>query len=183
MTKLETIHMRGPDPIGDILIVTQADVVVAITFGLADERILRNLRTRFGEDVQLTACADYNHDAHAALRAYFDGDLYALQNLRADGGGSAFQRRVWAELRRIPPGETRSYGELARNLGNSGASRAVGLANGSNPINLVVPCHRVIGSNGKLTGYGPGLALKEWLLDFEARHAGKQPTLFPRYRT
>lgn len=83
--------------------------------------------------------------------------------------GTAFQKRVWAELCRIPFGETISYGELARRIGNPAASRAVGHANGQNPISLIVPCHRVIGSNGKLTGYGGGLDLKEKLLHWERR--------------
>ena len=83
--------------------------------------------------------------------------------------GSSFQKRVWAELLKIPFGETISYGELARRMGNPAASRAVGRANATNPIALIVPCHRVIGSTGKLTGYGGGLDRKEWLLNHEAR--------------
>lgn len=92
--------------------------------------------------------------------------------------GTPFQKRVWAELVKIPFGETISYGELARRVGNPAASRAVGAANGQNPIALIVPCHRVIGSNGKLTGYGGGLPLKEKLLAWERRIAGTAPALF-----
>lgn len=103
-----------------------------------------------------------------ALKAYFDGDLRALDTLAVDPTGTEFQLRVWSALRRIPAGKTASYGELARRLRIPGAARAVGAANGSNPISLVIPCHRVIASDGGLGGYGWGLPRKEWLL----RHEG-----------
>lgn len=83
--------------------------------------------------------------------------------------GTDFQKRVWTELQRIPYGETLSYGELARRLGNPGASRAVGLANGRNPLSIVIPCHRVVGADRRLVGYGGGLERKAWLLEHEAR--------------
>jgi methylated-DNA-[protein]-cysteine S-methyltransferase len=102
------------------------------------------------------------------LRAYFAGKLEEF-DLPLVPIGTAFQQNVWNELLRIPYGETISYGELARRIGNPKASRAVGLANGSNPIPIIVPCHRVIGSNGKLTGYGGGLPIKEKLLALEQR--------------
>ncbi len=102
------------------------------------------------------------------LRAYFAGELESF-NLSVTPDGTPFQQRVWSELLKIPYGETISYGELARRIGSPNASRAVGLANGSNPIPIVIPCHRVIGSNGKLTGYGGGLPIKEKLLALEKR--------------
>ncbi|MEU9784495.1 methylated-DNA--[protein]-cysteine S-methyltransferase [Streptomyces phaeochromogenes] len=104
------------------------------------------------------------------LRAYFAGELkdFSVQ-LRLDG--TMFQRSVWEQLRKIPYGETRSYGELADALGNPNASRAVGLANGKNPLGIIVPCHRVVGANGSLTGYGGGLERKRQLLDFERGEA------------
>ena len=102
------------------------------------------------------------------LRAYFAGDLESF-DLPLAPEGTAFQQRVWSELCTIPYGGTISYGELAKRIGNPKASRAVGLANGSNPIPIVIPCHRVIGANGKLTGYGGGLAVKEKLLALEQR--------------
>ena len=105
------------------------------------------------------------------LRAYFAGELQHF-DLVLRPQGTPFQLRVWELLREIPFGETISYGELARRAGNPAASRAVGLANGSNPIPIIIPCHRVIGSNGKLTGYGGGLETKRWLLDFEKSQAG-----------
>ncbi|MFF7853055.1 methylated-DNA--[protein]-cysteine S-methyltransferase [Streptomyces sp. NPDC007904] len=104
------------------------------------------------------------------LTAYFAGELTEF-TLPLRLNGTPFQRRVWAELARIPYGETRSYGELADALGNPKASRAVGLANGRNPVGIIVPCHRVVGAGGGLTGYGGGLERKRRLLDFE-RGAG-----------
>ncbi|GAA2260022.1 methylated-DNA--[protein]-cysteine S-methyltransferase [Streptomyces indiaensis] len=105
-------------------------------------------------------------EAEEQLKAYFAGELKEFTvPLRLNG--TPFQRRVWDELRRIPYGETRTYGRLADALGTPAASRAVGLANGRNPIGIIVPCHRVIGANGSLTGYGGGLDRKQRLLDFE----------------
>jgi methylated-DNA-[protein]-cysteine S-methyltransferase len=102
-----------------------------------------------------------------ALRAYFGGDLSAIDELVADPVGTPFQRQVWAGLRTIPCGTTLSYSELARRIGNASAVRAVGLANGANPVSIVVPCHRVIGADGTLTGYGGGIERKRWLLAHE----------------
>ena len=100
------------------------------------------------------------------LRAYFAGERREF-DLALRPSGTPFQLKAWRALREIPYGETISYGELARRIGNPKASRAVGLANGSNPIAIIIPCHRVIGSNGKLTGYGGGLGIKERLLGLE----------------
>ncbi|MEU0137601.1 methylated-DNA--[protein]-cysteine S-methyltransferase [Streptomyces sp. NPDC006296] len=111
------------------------------------------------------------------LNAYFAGERTEF-DLPLDLAGTPFQRSVWAELVRIPYGETRSYGELAENLGKPGASRAVGLANGRNPIGIIVPCHRVIGASGSLTGYGGGLDRKQRLLAFERGEEGEVPALF-----
>ncbi|MFI9827681.1 methylated-DNA--[protein]-cysteine S-methyltransferase [Streptomyces sp. NPDC051913] len=116
------------------------------TFGARDDR-------PFGEAVD-------------QLEAYFASELKEF-TLELHLHGTPFQRGVWDQLLRIPYGETRSYGDLAEALGNPGASRAVGLANGKNPISIIVPCHRVVGSNGSLTGYGGGLERKQRLLDFE----------------
>jgi O-6-methylguanine DNA methyltransferase len=113
-------------------------------------------------------------DVSEQLTAYFAGDRTDF-DLRLTFTGTPFQQRVWSALSDIPYGETVSYGELAQILGQPGASRAVGLANGKNPISIIVPCHRVIGANGSLTGYGGGLDRKEWLLGFE--RGSTQPTL------
>lgn len=102
------------------------------------------------------------------LAAYFAGELRVF-NLDAVGQGTPFQQKVWTALCEIPYGETISYGELARRIGQPTAARAVGLANGQNPISILVPCHRVIGANGALTGYGGGIERKRWLLAHEAR--------------
>ena len=105
---------------------------------------------------------------HAALEAYFDGDLSAFDGLRLKTSGTEFQHRVWTALRTIPVGTTVSYATIAERIGNPKAMRAVGLANGANPIAIIVPCHRVIATNGNLTGFGGGLDNKLWLL----RHEG-----------
>jgi methylated-DNA-[protein]-cysteine S-methyltransferase len=121
------------------------------------------------------------------LRAYFEGELSALDGLVAAPVGTPFQRQVWAALCTIPCGTTLSYSELARRIGNPSAVRAVGLANGANPVAIVVPCHRVIGANGTLTGYGGGLDRKRWLLTHERALPrlelpfGAQPRSEPRH--
>ena len=104
------------------------------------------------------------------LRAYFDGSLTVF-DLPLNPQGTPFRRRVWAALQAIPYGETRSYGQLAKALDCPGAARAVGGANHHNPIAIIIPCHRVIGADGSLTGYGGGLAMKDWLLRHERRHS------------
>ncbi|PKQ01626.1 MAG: cysteine methyltransferase [Alphaproteobacteria bacterium HGW-Alphaproteobacteria-12] len=105
--------------------------------------------------------------AAAALDRYFAGKLTDFGGLTLAAEGTAFQKSVWAALARIPFGETRSYADIARAIGNPKAMRAVGLANGKNPLPIVVPCHRVIGADGSLTGFGGGLPAKKWLLEFE----------------
>lgn len=106
----------------------------------------------------------------AQLDAYFAGDLQRF-DVPLRPAGTEFQRRVWAALQQIPYGRTASYGQLADRVGNPKACRAVGLANGRNPIGIIVPCHRVIGADGTLTGYGGGLQRKRWLLDHETSYA------------
>lgn len=116
-------------------------------------------------------------DAVEQLAAYFAGELTEF-DLDLDLGGTEFQRKVWAALRTIPYGETRSYGEIAMQIGSPGASRAVGLANGRNPIGIIVPCHRVIGSTGGLTGYGGGIDRKRALLALEKSRRPADLSLF-----
>jgi len=113
--------------------------------------------------------------AAAQLAEYFAGQRRVF-DLPLRPGGTGFQARVWEALMRIPSGETRSYRELARSIGRPAAYRAVGAANGQNPISIIVPCHRLIGSNGDLTGYGGGLAAKRWLLDHERAMASRPGT-------
>ena len=107
----------------------------------------------------------------AALTRYFEGEIAALDGIVVAYAGTPFQEKVWNALRSIEVGTTLSYGGLARRIGEPKAVRAVGVANASNPIGIVVPCHRVIGSDGRLTGYGGGLPRKRWLLDHEFRHS------------
>ena len=109
--------------------------------------------------------------AGPALFSWLNGDLHALASCPLDPGGTPFQCSVWTALREIPPGQTRSYGQIAHTIGRPTAARAVGAANGANPVPLFVPCHRVIGSNGALSGFAFGVQRKRWLLDFEALHA------------
>jgi methylated-DNA-[protein]-cysteine S-methyltransferase len=140
---------------------------------VADEKGLRRLEFVKGRapvrlDPAWSEDAAPLQEAIRQLRAYFAGKLEKF-DIPLVPEGTAFQLQVWKRLCEIPYGETISYGELARRVGNPKASRAVGLANGSNPIAIVIPCHRVIGSNGKLTGYGGGLPLKEKLLALERR--------------
>ena len=132
-----------------------------------DERMRRQLRLHYGKDGFVLERACDPGGLTSALRAYFAGDLAAIDRLPTATGGTPFQRLVWRALRQIPCGTTLSYSELARRIGRAEAVRAVGLANGANPISIVVPCHRVIGASGALTGYGGGIERKRWLLAHE----------------
>ena len=124
------------------------------------------IQKRFGYRVPVRRIAGDNATAEA-LRAYFGGDLGALGDVQVDPGGTEFQRRVWQELRLIQPGATVSYSELAARIGAPRATRAVARANATNPIAIVIPCHRVIGAAGDLRGYGGGIERKAWLLGHE----------------
>jgi methylated-DNA-[protein]-cysteine S-methyltransferase len=135
-----------------------------------EEGLQRVAFSKVGQAIRLPT-PEPLQNAVSQLEAYFAGDLRAF-DLPLKLAGTPFQLAVWRALQDIPYGETTSYGELARRVGTPKGSRAVGLANGANPIAIVVPCHRVIGSNGKLTGYGGGLDNKQTLLTLERRHAG-----------
>ena len=153
-------------PVGDLLVVSDADGALrALDFTDYGAR-MRTLLARHYGSFELSD-GPIPSAIGQALNAYFDGDLTALDGLAVRTGGSDFQRGVWAALRAIPAGTTTGYGALAAMLGRPGAARAVGLANGSNPIGIVVPCHRVIGANGALTGYAGGIERKKWLLEHE----------------
>jgi methylated-DNA-[protein]-cysteine S-methyltransferase len=154
-------------PIGRIVIAAREGRLCALEFGRA--RVNRVLAARFGRARTVRTRNPFGFSAR--IRAYLAGDLTALDRIPLDPGGTPFQRRVWQALRRIRPGRTRSYGALARALGYGAAARAVGAANGQNPISIVVPCHRLIGGDASLTGYGGGLWRKRWLL----HHEGADP--------
>jgi methylated-DNA-[protein]-cysteine S-methyltransferase len=155
-----TAYTHLPSPLGPLLLVSDSEGLREIRFPV--------------QQAPAPPDADWHEDASAfpeairQLRAYFAGELEVFR-LPLAPKGTPFQQRVWRELCQIAYGATISYGELARRIGNPNASRAVGLANGSNPIPIIIPCHRVIGSNGKLTGYGGGLPIKEKLLALERR--------------
>jgi methylated-DNA-[protein]-cysteine S-methyltransferase len=161
---------KWESPMCQLLIVTDEDGVLrALDFGNYAARMDRLLRAHYD-----SYCLNERSAPESvidALRAYFAGHLDAIDEIQTVTGGTAFQKEVWTALREIPAGTTISYGQLAEKVNRPGASRAVGAANGANPIPIVVPCHRVIGANGTLTGYGGGLSHKQWLLDHEARHA------------
>lgn len=156
--------------LGPMELVYEADGLLRAAEFTNDGTRIETSIGRFIHEQPRPAASTPAHLANA-FTAYFAGDLRALETLPTAHFGSEFEQKVWAELRRIPPGQTRSYGELARILGDAGASRAVGIANSRNPLAIVVPCHRVIGADGSLTGYAGGLAAKEWLL----RHEGWRP--------
>jgi len=151
-------------PIGTILLVSDGKALHALDFEDFENRALRLLQ-RYHGPYELVP----GRIAGVAERiaAYFAGELTALDAIPVETGGSEFQRRVWRALRGIPAGSTASYGQVAAEIGVPTASRAVGHANGANPVALVIPCHRVIGANGGLTGYGGGLWRKVWLLQHE----------------
>jgi methylated-DNA-[protein]-cysteine S-methyltransferase len=155
-------------PIGTVLIVSDGEALRALDFEDYALRMHRLLRLHYGS-YDLTPVPDAGVLGRQ-MQDYFAGDLAVIEDMPVRTGGTDFQRQIWAELRHIPAGSTTTYGALAARVGRPGASRAVGLANGSNPVAIVVPCHRVIGANAKLTGYGGGLHRKEWLIAHE-RHA------------
>ena len=162
---------RIPTPVGEVLLVTDADGAVrALDFVDYEERMLRLLRRHYGSATLTEGRPP--ETTRSAVEAYFSGDTRALDGLAVATGGTAFQKTVWAALRAIPAGETRSYGQLAAAIGKPKAVRAAGLANGQNPIAVIVPCHRVIGANGTLTGYAGGLERKRWLLAHEGVGVG-----------
>lgn len=162
-------------PLGPLLVVSDCDARLrALDFADFMPRCRRLLTRHYGAEergwsLQPGPCPA---GIDRALAGYFAGDLAALDALPVATGGTAFQREVWAALRRIPAGTTMSYGALAAAIGRPAAVRAVGLANGANPVGIVVPCHRVVGSTGKLTGYAGGVARKAWLLAHEERATG-----------
>jgi methylated-DNA-[protein]-cysteine S-methyltransferase len=157
---------RLETPIGVALLVTDADGVLrALDWEDYASRMKELLRLQVGAVVLKDARAP--KDLRAALSGYFKGDLGRLATIRWRVDGTAFQQRVWHALPKIPAGTTMSYGALAAKLKAPRAMRAVGHANGSNPISVVVPCHRLIGANGSLVKYGGGLERKRWLLQHE----------------
>lgn len=162
---------RIATPLGEVLLATDAEGAVrALDFADYEARMLRLLKRHYGAVELATGRAP--EPVRTAVEAYFNGDPRALEGLKVTTGGTQFQRAVWASLRTIPAGETWSYARLASAIGKPSAVRAVGLANGANPVGIIVPCHRVIGANGALTGYAGGGERKRWLLAHEGRRDG-----------
>jgi methylated-DNA-[protein]-cysteine S-methyltransferase len=180
MTVFALDRFRLKSPIGELVGYVREGALCALDFGDRDQSNQALLEWRFGAiDVREGTGA---RETRRRLEAYLGGDLEALEAIAVDPGGTEFQAKVWAALRRIPPGRTVSYSELAAAVGSPSAVRAVGTANGQNPVPVVIPCHRVVRSDGTLGGYGGGLDRKRWLLDHErarlprpATGAGQRP--------
>ena len=169
-------------PLGDMLALASDEGLCALEFTGPRKRLTRldaRLARHFPPHDIVVCDAPPIARARRWLAEYFDGASADIGDLPLDMRGAEFEKRVWRALTRIPPGATTSYGAIAKALGSGGASRAVGAANGANPVAIIVPCHRVIGSSGSLTGYGGGLHRKTWLLEHEKRWSlGTQRSLF-----
>ena len=159
---------RTASPIGAIEFVFDDDALLALEFEDRGAYTREWLDRRLGPVVLAAAVDEFG--IAERLDHYFGGDLHALRDVPVRGNGTPFQEQLWSALRRIPPGRTITYGALATKIGRPNAHRAVGAANGANPVSIVVPCHRVIGHDGRLTGYAGGLERKRWLL----RHEGAE---------
>jgi methylated-DNA-[protein]-cysteine S-methyltransferase len=173
LTRPEIAAETIETPIGPVFLAAKTDgTLCLVEFADCPARIDRGLR-RLGLPRSQLGRGGVALTTGNAFDAYFEGDVAALDGLPVELHGTAFQHEVWSALRRIPPGEVRAYGVFAERMGRPAASRAVGHANGANPLSIVVPCHRLVAADGSLTNYGGGLERKRWLLDHEARHAGR----------
>jgi methylated-DNA-[protein]-cysteine S-methyltransferase len=165
---------RIATPIGAMMIAADEEGKLRVALFTEDEEVIhRYLRLQVGAKEFTLEPAKNPNGLTTAISNYFEGNLGIIDALPVETGGTPFQQDVWRALRAIPRGSTTSYGKLAEQIGRPAAVRAVGLANGANPVAVVVPCHRVIGANGSLTGYGGGIERKRWLLDHE-----KNPRFF-----
>jgi methylated-DNA-[protein]-cysteine S-methyltransferase len=154
-------------PVGPMLIATDDHERLRVLDWESHAERMRHLLDRYYEGAARLVDARATGSVADKLKAYVEGDIAAIDDIPTETTGTPFQREVWAALREIPAGETWSYGQLATHIGRPASVRAVGLANGANPIGVVVPCHRVVGADGSLTGYGGGLERKKWLLEHE----------------
>jgi methylated-DNA-[protein]-cysteine S-methyltransferase len=166
-------------PVGMVYVVSDGTNLRAVDFKGYEHRLRRLLARHYGR-YTLHSAPDPG-ESTSRLRDYFAGDLRAVDDIAVATNGADFQRQVWAALRTIPAGTTVSYGTIAARIGRPTACRAVGLANGSNPIAIVVPCHRVIGTDHGLTGYGGGIERKQWLLEHEGVVLAANPRRPRRY--
>ncbi|MGF1492203.1 MAG: methylated-DNA--[protein]-cysteine S-methyltransferase [Microcoleaceae cyanobacterium] len=156
---------RISSEIGQLLIVTDGENLCALEFEDCESRMLKLLQARF-DTVELIP-TENPQGFSQTVDQYLKGDLHTVDQVPVNPGGTPFQQKVWSALRTIPVGATVSYKELATQIGQPTASRAVGMANSQNPIAIAIPCHRVIGAKSKLTGYAGGLERKKWLLSHE----------------
>jgi len=157
-------------PIGELLIVADHEGNLrAVDWTDHEDRMHRLLQLHYGKNGFRLEPARNPLKVTHAIKSYFAGELAVIDSLPVQTAGTLFQREVWRALRKIACGATVSYAKLAVQIGRPTAVRAVGLANGSNPVGIVVPCHRVIGSNSSLTGYGGGIERKRWLLEHECK--------------
>ncbi len=153
-------------PLGEMVVVTSDRAVHLVDFADCEDR-RRTLADRHLGKTGITDRAPVS-PASRALHAYFSGDVTAIDRLDVATSGTSFQEEVWAALRRIPAGHTCGYGVMAERLGRPNAARAVGRANGLNPVSIIIPCHRLVGASGSLTGYAGGIERKKWLVRHEA---------------
>jgi methylated-DNA-[protein]-cysteine S-methyltransferase len=172
LTVLWVDHVRSP--LGTLTIVAADDALCTLAFPVARARMLARIRSRF-PGVVLKRPRDPNGYA-TRVHPYFSGEFDALTGITVDCGGTSFEEQVWKALRTIPPGTTMTYRRLAEIVRRPRAVRAVGRANARNPVCLVVPCHRIIGSDGHLTGYGGGIWRKRWLLAHEGAPSSSAKT-------
>lgn len=174
---LQLLIDRIDTPIGEMLIVADRDVILRATDWADHEaRMRRLLGLQYGDNGFRLEPARNSNGLADAISRYFAGELEAIDRLPVQTSGTPFQREVWRALREIPCGTTVSYAQLAQRIGRPRAVRAVGQANGSNPVGVVVPCHRVIGSDGSLSGYGGGIERKCWLLEHERQRHTEEDT-------
>jgi methylated-DNA-[protein]-cysteine S-methyltransferase len=163
---MATTFFCCPSPVGELVLTASDAALTGVYFPTRRHGAILKARPEWREDDGRAPASAILGDARAQLRQYFARARSAF-DLPLDPLGTAFQRRVWDALRTIPYGATTSYSELARRLGDPRATRAVGAANGKNPIPIIIPCHRVVGARGELTGFGGGLDRKRWLLEHE----------------
>lgn len=169
-TKLTLITETVKTPIGDLYLVADTDGILrAADFADCEPRLHKLLNRRLGNGAYHLSSGTAPKTIKHSLSAYFNGNLSAIDTIPVFCSGTVFQERVWHSLRAITAGSPIAYHDLAKRLGQPAATRAVGLANGANPFCIIIPCHRLVGSNGALTGYSGGIERKRWLLDHEAK--------------
>jgi methylated-DNA-[protein]-cysteine S-methyltransferase len=174
------LYDRLASPIGEVLILAdEQGRLRALDFGDFEHRLEALLHRRIGRRLDSVTPVKDPFGLTSAIAAYFAGDIAVIDALPVEAPGTAFQRKIWTALREIPAATTWSYGRLAAHIGHPTAVRAAGAANGANAVAIVVPCHRVIGANGTLTGYAGGVERKRWLLAHEAAHVSRNITATP----